>query len=416
MTMKRELSGASGAQPGATRRGFHAGLRRTIVLVAAAGFAASALAPAAFAANVLSVTTPYPAVTVAPGAHVSFDITVTTSAPERVNLNLTGAPAAWSAEIHGGGFVVNEVQTTIPSSTTSGTVTVPTASARVDLDVPTDATGTTNLNLHASYGDTATDLPLTITVNAGATGDVTLKTDFPSLKGPSSQTFNFNLTLSNGTAEDLTFSVNAQGPTGWTIQANLTGQSQAASAVVKAGSTSGVTVSATPPSGVAAGSYDLQVVAVAGSRTIQGTLTVEVTGTYTLAISTPGGLLNGHGPAGSTTPLAVTLTNNGTADITNVKLTGTGPGGWDITFDTPTVATIAAGQSQTVNAQIKPSGDAIAGDYNLTISATGDPSATDSMQIRYTVETSILWGVVGVALIVAVVGGVWFVFQRYGRR
>ena len=69
-----------------------------------------------------------------------------------------------------------------------------------------------------------------------------------------------------------------------------------------------------------------------------------------------------------------------------------------------------------MNAQIKPSGDAIAGDYNLTISATGDPSATDSMQIRYTVETSILWGVVGVALIVAVVGGVWWVFQRYGRR
>jgi uncharacterized membrane protein len=273
------------------------------------------------------------------------------------------------------------------------------------------------MNLRASPASGGfLDLSLVVRVNANATGEVTLKTDFPSLKGPSTQDFNFNLTLSNGTAEDLTFSVNAQGPTGWTVEANLTGQSQAASAVVKAGSSSGVTVSATPPSGVAAGSYELNVVAIAGSRTINGTLTVEVTGTYTLAISTPGGLLNGHGAAGSTSALPVTLTNNGTADIANVKLTGSGPGGWDITFDQETVASVAAGQTVTVNAQIKPSGDAIAGDYNVTISATGEPSATDSMEIRYTVETSILWGIVGLALIVAVVAGVWWVFQRYGRR
>ena len=61
-------------------------------------------------------------------------------------------------------------------------------------------------------------------------------------------------------------------------------------------------------------------------------------------------------------------------------------------------------------------GDAIAGDYNLTISASGASSAADSMQIRYTVETSILWGIVGIGLIVAVIVGVWWVFQRYGRR
>ena len=238
----------------------------------------------------------------------------------------------------------------------------------------------------------------------------------PSRKGPSTQAFNFNLTLANGTAEDLTFSVNAQGPTGWTVQANLTGQAQAASAVVKAGSTSGVTVSATPPVGVAAGTYEFQVVAVAGERTIQGTLSVDITGTYTLTMDTSDSRLNGHGPAGSISPVAIVVTNTGTADITNVKLTGSGPGKWDITFSEPTIATIAAGKSVTVSAQIKPSGDAIAGDYTVTLSANGDPSARDTIDIRYTVETSVIWGVVGVALIVAVGAGVWWVFQRYGRR
>jgi len=69
-----------------------------------------------------------------------------------------------------------------------------------------------------------------------------------------------------------------------------------------------------------------------------------------------------------------------------------------------------------VNAQVKPSGDAIAGDYSITVTATGDQSTRDTMEIRYTVETNLLWGVIGVALIVAVAGGVWWVFQRYGRR
>ena len=406
MTIERPLTGVNGARPGTPRRGIRAGIRRALVLLAAAGIAATALAPAAIAAPALLVTTPYPAVVVAPGANVSFDISITTAEPLRVNLALTGAPASWNAAVHGGGFVVDEVQTNGKDA----------ASVRVDLVVPPDAAGTTNMNLNATAGTLSYDLPLVVRVNASASGQLSLTSDVPSLKGPSSQTFSFNLTLNNGTAQDLTYSVNAQGPTGWNVQATLTGQSQAASAVVKAGSTSAVTVSATPPSGAAAGTYQIQVVATAGGHSETFPLTVEVTGTYTLAISTPGGLLNGHGPAGSVTPLAVTVTNTGTAAITNVKLSGTGPSGWTITFDQPTIATIAAGQPVTVNAQIKPSGDAIAGDYNLTISATGDASTTDSMQIRYTVETSILWGVVGIALIVAVVGGLWWVFQRYGRR
>ncbi len=374
--------------------------------LAAAALGLASLAPAALAADPLTITTPYPAVVVAPGAHVSFNISVTTSAPERVALALSGAPSSWNASLHGGGFVIDAIET---NGTDAGSV-------RVDLDVPANATGTTRLALVGTTASSTVTLELTIRAEANATGEVKLNADFPSLKGPSTQTFNFNLTLANGTPEDLTFSVNAQGPVGWTVQANLTGQAQAASAVVKAGASSGVTVSAVPPIGAAAGPYEIQVVAVAGERTIQGVLGIDVTGTYTLLMDTSDGRLNGRGAAGSVSPLAIVLTNTGTAEITKVKLTGSGPGKWDITFDQPDIASIAAGESVTVSAQIKPSGDAIAGDYTVTISASGDPSARDSLEIRYTVETSVIWGVVGVALIVAVGAGVWWVFQRYGRR
>ncbi len=245
---------------------------------------------------------------------------------------------------------------------------------------------------------------------------MTLTTDFPSLRGPASQTFDFNLTLSNRSSEDLTFAVNAQGPTGWTVTAKLTGETQAASAVIKAGATAGVTVSAVPPEGVAAGKYPIQVVATAGSRQIPGTLEVEITGSYDLALSTPDQRLNGHGEAGQTTDLALTLTNSGTAAITNVKLSATPPSGWKVTFEPDTVASLEAGATQDVTAHVVPSGDALAGDYDLTLRASGDQSTSSSVDIRFTVETSMLWAVVGIALIVAVVAGLGWVYQRYGRR
>ena len=385
----------------------HRTLRRLAAAAVTGALALAVTAPTTLAQD-LTITTPYPAVVVSPGSSVSFDIEVKTSTPERVELELSGAPEAWNASLHGGGFVIDAVET---NGTDPATV-------RVDLDVPADATGTTRMTLRGTIGSEVVELPLQVRVEADATGDLTLTTDFPSLRGPSSQTFNFNLTLRNDTAEDLTFSVNAQAPTGWTVTANLTGQSQAASAIVQAGSTSGVTVSATPPSAAAAGTYDIEVVAVAGERNITGALQVEVTGSYDLTVSTSDGRLNGRGAAGSASPLVVTLENRGTAAITNVKLTASAPTGWEVSFDPDTIASLEAGATAptTVNAQVKPSGDAIAGDYTITVTATGDQSTRDTMEIRYTVETNLLWGVIGVALIVAVAGGVWWVFQRYGRR
>lgn len=388
-------------------RGWRPVARRLLATTAAGAMLLSISAPTALAVEHLTMTTSYPAVVVAPGAKVSFNVSITTSTPQRVALSLAGVPPTWTASLYGGGFVIDAVQT---NGTDAATV-------RIDVDVPADATGTARLVLTGTAGATSVGLPLDIRVRADATGDVTLTTDFPSLRGPSSQTFNFNLTLRNDTGEDLTFSVNAQGPTGWTVQANLTGQAQAASAIVKAGSTSGVTVSAEPPTGAAAGTYDIAVVAVAGERNINGSLQVEVTGSYDLAVSTPDGRLNGRGAAGSASPLAVTVANSGTAAITNVKLTASAPTGWEVTFEQDTIASLEPGGAPvTVNAQVKPSADSIAGDYNITVTATGDQSTRDSMEIRYTVETSLLWGVIGVALIVAVAGGVWWVFQRYGRR
>jgi uncharacterized membrane protein len=379
---------------------------RIVMAAAALALALTGLAPSALAAAAFTVTTPYPAVVVAPGAQVTFNVSITTPTAERVGLALSGVPTGWTALIHGGGFIVDAIET---DGTTATAV-------RVDVTVPSGATGTHGMTLTATAGGATRTLPLQVRVEASAGGDVTLTTDFPSLQGPATQTFSFNLTLSNQTAEDQTFAVNAQGPAGWTVNATLTGQSQAASAVVKAGSTSGVTVTATPPSGVAAGKYPIDVVATAGTRQIPGTLEIDITGSYSMTLSTPDQRLNGQGTAGQTTDLALSLANGGTAAITNVKLTSTAPSGWKITFDPATIASLDAGKTQDVTAHIVPSSDALAGDYVVTMTANGDQSTTSSADIRFTVDTSLQWAAIGVALIAVVLIGLGLVFRRYGRR
>ena len=48
--------------------------------------------------------------------------------------------------------------------------------------------------------------------------------------------------------------------------------------------------------------------------------------------------------------------------------------------------------------------------------SAAEASATDTAQVRFTVETSPLWAIIGLGLIVLILGGLFYVFRTYGRR
>ena len=76
---------------------------------------------------------------------------------------------------------------------------------------------------------------------------------------------------------------------------------------------------------------------------------------------------------------------------------------------------IAPGESAPATAHITPSGNAVAGDYQISLSAT-NADANEQIDVRVTVETAPIWGIVGILLVVATIGGLVLVFRRYGRR
>ncbi len=373
--------------------------------LASAFLLAFGMAPPARAAAGLTLTTPFPGVTASPDSRVSFDLEVDATEAGRINLAMTGVPASWSASLHGGGLVVTSVLL-------DGDDPV---EVRLDIDVPADATGTTTIVVVASDAESRVELPISILVAANAGGEVVVDADLTDLRGSSDQTFTFNLNVANDTEQDLTYSASGQAPPGWTVEVELTGQTQAVNATVEAGGTAGVTARVTPAANADAGTYPIPVSVTVGADQYPVDLNVEITGNYSVALDTPNDLLSGRGPSGSVTEQTFTITNTGTAPLTGVTMSATSPTNWDVEFDPPTTASIPPEGFVTIKALITPSGNAIAGDYSLTFRVNAE-EADDDATFRFTVETSIIGGLIGVAVIVAAVGGLMWVFRKYGRR
>jgi uncharacterized membrane protein len=155
--------------------------------------------------------------------------------------------------------------------------------------------------------------------------------------------------------------------------------------------------------------------AVSGSVIAEAPLQVEITGSFSMTLDTSDGRLNARVSSGNPALLNLVVTNTGTAPIQAVTLAATPPSGWTVDFDTETIDVLPPNQPATVQATITPSADSLAGDYVITIRASSD-DANDSIEIRTTVETSPLGYVIGIGVLIAVAAGLFFVFQRYGRR
>jgi uncharacterized membrane protein len=367
---------------------------------------AAGLAGQAAAQGGLSITTPSPAVSVQPGQAVSFDLTVSAGAASRVDLSLQGLPDGWSGSLSGGG---NEVQSVFVDAGAPTTVTLA-------LQVPDDAgAGAVPIIVVGQSGGTTARLELDLSVAQAGGGTVSLESDYPALRGTVDTDFKFNLTLHNDTPGELTFALQADGPAGWDVTIQPTGETKAASVTVAARATQRLEVSATPGTQAGADTYPIDVTVTAGDQQATAQLGVEITGSVAMQLTSPDERLNTTANAGSATDFSVVIVNSGTSPLAAVQLAGTGPTDWAITFDPATVDRIEPGASVPATAHITPSSNAVAGDYQISLSAS-NADANESIEVRVTVETAPIWGIVGVLLVVATIGAMILVFRRYGRR
>ena len=354
----------------------------------------------------LFLLTDYPAVTLRPGTTSSVNLRLQNYdlPPERLNLSVDGVPKGWTATLMGGG---QPIAAALPATNSS-------VSLELRLDVPKDApTGTTNLTVNAKGPTTSTSLPVAVTLATDLPAKLTLTPQLPELRGTSKSSFEFQLGIKNESGKKVVASLSAQAPQNF--DATFTEQygSQELNALpLDAGQSKDVKLKIRPPNTVAAGKYKVMAKVSAEDASATGDLVLDITGQPKIDIAGREGLLSARAEAGKESSIAVVITNSGTAAADQVELSGSGPSGWKVNFEPQTVDRIAPNESKDVQALITPPSKAIAGDYVTTLRASARGESA-SQTFRVAVQTSTMWGIVGVALIgialLVLVGAVaWF--------
>jgi uncharacterized membrane protein len=145
-------------------------------------------------------------------------------------------------------------------------------------------------------------------------------------------------------------------------------------------------------------------------------VTAVITAAYNLLLAPAGERYDTKAKAGRDNYFSLNVGNLGTAPIDKITFISEKPAGWSVEFSPDQVDSLEALGTQTVDLNIKPPPETIAGDYMISIRASGVQRPSEKMNIRVTVETPTVWGWVGVAIIAIVVMGLVVIFMRFSRR
>lgn len=361
----------------------------------------------ASAAPALTVFTRYPAQVVELGETVTFDLTLRAVATSQtVRLNVDEAPEGWTTTFRGGGQVVEAVYVEPEEN----------ASVDLRLDPPENLEPGTYEFLVSAQGDGISDeLPLELTVEEKLPPRLTVDVELPTLRGTSGSTLRYDATLTNAGDEDLTVNLSAVAPDNFQVSFSLSGQ-DVTSFPVGAGESKRLSIEVQPVRQVEAGTYQIDILAQSNETQASQTLTAEITGQPSLSVTSPSERLSADVYAGQETPIQLVVQNTGSASATNVEMGASPPSGWNVSFEPKTIDEIPAGTQVDVTANVRPSDQAVAGDYMVTMRAQSEGGNSDSAEFRLTVLTSTLWGLVGVGLIAVAVVVVGLAVVRFGRR
>ena len=347
--------------------------------------------------------TPYTKISVSPGASIDYSIDLINNTDQLTNANLSvsGLSASWKHEMKSGGWSLSQLSVLPKEKKTFN----------LKVEVPLKVN---KGNYHFVVYAGNAKLPLDVVVAQKGTYQTEFTTDQPNMQGNSKSTFTFSATLKNQTADQQLYALMSNAPRGWNVifKPNY---KQATSAQVEANASQNVSIDITPPANVEAGSYKIPVRAATGTTSAELELEVVVTGSYQMELTTPRGLLSTEITAGDVKRLELVVRNTGSSLLKDIQLSSGKPKDWEVSFEPAKIEILKAGETSTVTAIMKASKKALPGDYVATMEAR-TPEVNATAQFRIAVKTPMLWGWVGILVIVVAVGGVYYLFRKYGRR
>ncbi len=362
----------------------------------------------------IAVYPEYTGVTVTKGETVKMDLTVDNKgrADETIDVKLLEIPKGWKATLRGGSYLVAGIF--VPNGKSK------TLALSLEPDTKVVDVGTYTFQITGQTADgklsSASKLTVNVQLPSPGTQDITITTSYPVLRGQPDSQMEFSLDVANKSETDRTFNLSAVGPEKWEINYKPAYESkQISSLQIKAGQSQTVTVQVTPLKTAPAGQYPILVTVASGAKKADVKLTAILTGTYKIDAGTPTGILSLEAVAGKPSNFSVFVKNTGSAVNRNVTFSSFKPENWEVTFKPEKIEALEPDQLKQVEVTVKPSAQALVGDYSVAVMVNGEKS-DKTVEIGVTVKSSTAWGWIGIAVIIFVIAGLSALFIWLGRR
>ena len=362
----------------------------------------------------IAVYPEYTGVTVNKGETVKMDLTVDNKGrtDETIDVKISDIPKGWKAVLRGGSYLVAGIF--VPNGKSK------TLSLSLEPDAKVVDVGTYSFQISGQTADgkltSGSKLTVNVQLPTPGTQDITITTSYPVLRGQPDSQMEFSLDVANKSETDRTFNLSAVGPEKWEINYKPAYESkQISSLQIKAGQSQTVTVQVTPLKTAPAGQYPILVTVSSGTKKAEVRLTAILTGTYKIDAGTPTGILSLEAVAGKPANFSVFVKNTGSAANRNITFSSFKPENWEVTFKPEKIETLDPDQLKQVEVTVKPSAQALVGDYSVGVMVNGEKS-DKTIEIRVTVKSSTAWGWIGIAVIIFVIAGLSALFIWLGRR
>lgn len=355
-------------------------------------------------AQSLQLYTTYPRISVSPGEVIDYNVELinNSSVTRNGRISLRNLPKGWDYEMKSGNYSAEEISV-LPKERKS---------LNLKVIVPSKIEkGQYRFNLVAQ-GESS--LPLTVDVATDGKSSSEFNSPQTNMEGSAKSTFTFNASLLNRSSDAQVYRLGANLQPGWGATFKVDGK-QVSSVNIEGNQRKDILIEILPPESVKKGKYTIPLFAQSPLNQSDLSLEVVITGSYGMQLTTPEGLLSTTATANRNKSIQFLVKNTGSSDLSQINLNASAPSQWEAHFEPSRISSLKAGESQTVTAIIKPAKKAIAGDYQISLDAKNNETS-DSVKFRVTVETSLLWGWVGILIIAIAIALVYFLIRKYGRR
>lgn len=227
----------------------------------------------------------------------------------------------------------------------------------------------------------------------------------------------YDMTIRNIGKGDDTFRLGSeQLPQGWYVryEAKAVPGTDISELFLKSGEEKALVVEVIPPHDVTVGDYPFTLIIDSSADTYTENLTAKIKGNYELKVYAE----KYQYPVnkGDSLTFSIRVTNAGNAGtLTNVKTTISAPDGWNAEISPETIAGIPPGESADVQLRVVPPGNIVASEYKISVKVASDQTGK-SDDFRVVVKEQSLVAVFGIALLLLIGGGVYYMFRKYSRR